>query len=393
MGVWTLPWHGAWDGKTYWYCDFCHSILCRADLDAGKVALEAELPLSSNGQFAYGTVAFCAGRLVLAPMSTDTVLLYDTVAHTFDIMLAVDDLLQMQQNWTMFSGIIVRDDYAYLLPGRYNRILKLCLRTKTVQTVTGDYLATRPFSKLRRYGAAGQAVVGDRAFLAHWEEGQIVEIDLPRDEAHLVRVADVDYCYSDISTTDGESFWLCVAGAPIIIHWNRRTGTYREYSVESVVGSCGIQMVDDGDALWLVPGSGASTGAAIGRLEKVTGKMEKIISVPQMKPEIRQQIRKQEAWLFQTNFVSTNRIDERRIILSCIPDGCIWVLDIRDGSVRTFPSALENPEEMRRAQLTARLQDWQRALPRPPSERGPLDRLCNGAIHAGVSLYHFLKDC
>lgn len=378
-GVLTVFYPAGWDGARLWYVDLYHNLLCCADLEQRRNTLVLPLPLPPARRSLdrwYGCAVYSAGRVVLVPLCAPEIAVYDIATKELSTLPLPENPWKKEEWYNLFQDAFAWGGCAYLVPGRYNRIVKVDPAKGTVQEFAGDYQALRPWEEPVANGVCGHAIVGEKVYLSYWQDSVIVEADLAHDTARALRVPGEAHTFSGICTQDGVTFWLVAKEAPVLVRWNRATGEVQERRIElpGVQFKRGLgKILDGGDHFWLL-----GAGNAIVCMDKATGQLTAPILLAT--EEIPTPVKSTGG-----TFLAIMDLGDGRAALSCVYTGEIAVLDLQTGSMEAFPSVLTDTEDIRRVrsyELKARWRPGERQI-YGEAERWPLSEFIDALARGG----------
>lgn len=124
-----------------WFCNIYYNALFHLDLRTGDIRLEAILPVKDKNEYdAYSALAYYDGNLVIAPKNAEKILIYRIREKKIkEIEISLPDVL-IDKQFNLFNFVKIYNGKAYLFPGRYSAIIKICLNTYKVEYINKWYV-------------------------------------------------------------------------------------------------------------------------------------------------------------------------------------------------------------------------------------------------------------
>lgn len=184
------------DDNYGWFCDAYTDTLYKFNLSTEIITVEAIIPTNHDEIFfQYGFIAKWKNLLILAPRSSNKILVYNILEKTFLEIRLKTDRIQDQDRYNLFAGVHIHGSYAFLIPGRFSAVVRLDLCTFEVKyfdsCIENVKKAIKNYDKSKVLFARCDCVLDDKILLPCWQGNFIMEFEFETGQFKLVEFSEI----------------------------------------------------------------------------------------------------------------------------------------------------------------------------------------------------------
>ena len=191
-----------------WFCNQYYNALFKIDIRKKKIFFERVLPCNNNRGFRqYGAIASYENYLVIAPLRTGDILIYDMDTKELrSIPLEVDKYTD-GRCFNLFFSATVYGNSVFLFPGRFQAIVKIELPSGKCTYYSDWYADIKPYiaDEFKILFSISNERKGSKYYLPFWQNNIVICFDM-EDGSHETILLDAEGCaFSGIQIE--EKFW------------------------------------------------------------------------------------------------------------------------------------------------------------------------------------------
>jgi hypothetical protein len=215
------------DGEYIWFSAYRFNGLFKCSKETWVAEYLGQFPGERRGGVRlFSSVAECGGKLYFAPMSAESIAVYDLGAGAFGkLALREVDAAEFKNYSTLekFAHAVTCGAAVYLIPGTYPAIICIDTENDNIAYITDPISKLESIKNETTWYLHGYEVVGKKIFVTARCANAILEIDADNRETKLYTFEQNEINYYDICY-DGASFWLATVrttdGAVKIGKWD-----------------------------------------------------------------------------------------------------------------------------------------------------------------------------
>lgn len=202
--------------------------LFELNLLTGQCEFISSINTESNSDIRlFGNLTYIDGKIILAPMSANDFVIYDTVNKTEKHVSVLDSKYACKADCKFFLAIPYKHS-VYFIGHGYAAIVKLNLLNYKVDY----YYEWRNEFQIgiddkRDWFRNGYCMKGDKLLLPCCQKNAVLQFDLATGESEYILVGSLERRYSGICF-DGEYYWLSPYYDHVIVKWNYEENVWEE---------------------------------------------------------------------------------------------------------------------------------------------------------------------
>lgn len=167
-----------------WFIDINFGLLCKLDIESGKVGLIKKIPLTSGLIMQYRRMVSYKDLLVLIPYNSQYLLLYSVIEDRFE-SIRIENAAMDNPGQMMFSDAYVYKNNVFLIPARYPSIVKMNVDTREL-CYFHDWGKEETYNKNRNLFSGNVLGKDNVLYVPYWQSYKVLKIDMDKSEFETI---------------------------------------------------------------------------------------------------------------------------------------------------------------------------------------------------------------